>query len=916
MQRYVYLFFILISLLSLFHCTTPEPPTFRIGLSQCTGGDSWRRAMQADMERELSFHPNLTLLKADARNNSQLQIRQIRQFIDQHVDLLIVSPNEAEPVTPIVEEAYRRGIPVIMVDRRTTSSLYTAFVGADNREVGRMAGQYVADFLGGRGQIIEILGMRGASPARDRNRGFRQGLSRTPGVRVVAEVSGDWEAEYVRERLPAVLKAHPDVTLIFAHNDRMALGAYEVCKQLGRQQRIKIVGVDGLAGPNGGMQWVEDELLQATILYPTGGEEAIRTAVKILNKERFDKENTLETTVISPTNVHILRTQSDKLLAQQTDIRRQQAKIVEQIKLYRSQTIALYCLTLLLVGVLTLGCFLYISLRENRHINRQLERQNGEISSQRNQILAMAEQVRESAEAKLRFFTNLSHELRTPLTLILGPVEELLQPAAKLLPAQRNDLSLVRQNARRLLQTVNQLIDFRRTEGGKMPFQATEGNLIQFIRQIMAEFEPMARRRAMQFRLLPAEPVMTVDFDPNLLDKVFYNLLSNAFKYTPDRGRITVSVQPVPATQTVRIRVEDTGEGLSPDDQPHVFEWFYQADNGRKGTGSGIGLALAQELVGMHGGTIGLTSQRGVGSCFEVNLPRHQTAGLEPPLPALAPPVWQPDPDDWRTDEAEAGQPAPSDSLATVLLIEDHADLRTFVGRKLRPHYQVIEADTGEAGRRLALDTVPDLIVCDLMLPDQSGTDVVQQLRGDWRTAHIPIIMLTALQAPEHQLSSVRAGADLYLTKPFQPDLLLEHIRALLRNRQHWRDHAQHELSVAPTAPAAQKGNRRFAQELAAVVEAHYHRSDLSVEEVAGRLNLSRVQLYRKVKTQLGCGVTDYIQGVRLTKARYLLLHEDVTVSEVAYRVGFTAPTYFATAFKARYRVSPSEFKQAGLSEV
>ena len=901
-------------LLMLGSCQPPAAPTYVIGFSQCTVGDNWRRTLQLDMERELSFHANLQLRSADAHNNSELQIRQIQQFIDQHVDVLIVSPNEAEPITPVLEKAYQQGIPVILVDRRTTSNQYSAFIGADNREVGFMAGQYIVNLLKGRGSLLEITGATGSSPARDRHVGFRQALAQSPGVRVVQQLPGDWEQELVKKRLPALLKQHPEVAVIFAHNDRMAVGAYEVCKQLGLDKTVKVIGVDGLAGPNGGMQWVEDGLLQATILYPTGGEEAIRTAVKILNKERFDKENRLETTVIDPANVHILRTQTDKMVYQQADIQRQQAKITEQIKLYRSQTIALYCLIILLIAVVALSAFLYKSLRENRTINRQMVQQNEEILSQRNRIQLLADQARDSAEAKLRFFTNLSHELRTPLTLMLMPVDELLKPTAKLDPAHRADLSLVRQNARRLLQIVNQLIDFRRTEDGKMPLQISPGDLVAFSKQVMSEFEALARRRSITFRFLATEPVILGNFDPNLFDKVLYNLLSNAFKFTPDQGRISLSIKTNLTAQVSQIQVEDTGEGLSDEERIHVFEWFYQAQNNSKKTGSGIGLSLAQELVRLHGGTISLTSQPGVGSCFTVSLPL-EIPPLLPTILSLPVPLTAPLPAkqaEWMEETSPLPPRATTDPLATILIIEDQEDLRTFICQKLGDQYRMMEAGTGALGHKAALETVPDLILCDLMLPDLFGTDLVRQLRQDWRTAHIPVIVLTALHAAEHQLNAAQAGADLYLTKPFQLDLLREQIRTLLRNRQHWHDHTRHDLSVATTSQSAQKSDRRFLQELAAVVEAHYRRNDLSVEEVAERLNLSRVQLYRKVKNQLGCGVTDYIQGVRLTKARYLLLHEDWPVSEVAYQVGFTAPTYFSTAFKARFQVSPSEFRQVG----
>ncbi|RYY18671.1 MAG: hypothetical protein EOO36_07630, partial [Cytophagaceae bacterium] len=245
-------------------CQAPPPPTYRIGFSQCTNGDAWRLAMLAGMKKELSFYPEVSFQMKDARNSTRAQERHIREFLREGVDLLIVSANEAEPITPVVEEAYNRGIPVVILDRRTTSPLYTAYVGGNNVEVGQIAGHYASSLLHQRGNVLEVLGAPGASPALDRHRGFAQALAAAPGVRLVGQVPGNWEQPSVRRALPAALRAHPEVNLIFAHNDRMALGAYQVCRQLGLTQRVRIMGVDGLPGPRGGIQLVQEKVLAAT----------------------------------------------------------------------------------------------------------------------------------------------------------------------------------------------------------------------------------------------------------------------------------------------------------------------------------------------------------------------------------------------------------------------------------------------------------------------------------------------------------------------------------------------------------------------------------------------------------------------------------------------------------------------------
>ena len=890
----------------------PAEPAYRIGFSQCTMGDDWRRTMLAGMEKELSFHPNVQFQMLDAHNDSELQRRQVEQLIKQRVDLLIISPNQSGPLTALAETAYNQGIPVVILDRRTTSRLYTAYVGGNNLEVGRTAGRYAAQLLHQRGQVLEITGRPGSSPAADRARGFSEVLAAYPDIRLTTQLAGDWQPASVLRQLPAVLRAHPETDLIFAHNDPMARAAYQVVMRLALPHRIRIIGVDGLGGPGNGLQLVEDGALNATLLYPTGGEEAIRTALRILRHEPFAKENILETMVIDSANVGPMRAQSEQLAVQQHDLRRQQQRLESEMHRYASQRTAVYLLLVMLLITGLLGAFAWRALRLNRRIRRQLEQQNAEISTQRNQIAQLAEASRRTAEeasrsseAKLRFFTNFSHELRTPLTLILGPVEELLTDGADLLEGQRQDLQLVRRNAQRLLRLVNQLMDFRKIDVGKMSVRAIEGNLVDFVRELMDVFEKTARRRNITFRFLPAEPVVQLWFDGEILDKVFFNLLSNAFKYTPDGGQITVSLQPDPVAGTVRVSVEDTGRGIAEVDQPHVFEWFYQGTRSSANS-SGIGLALAEGLTRLHEGTLTFRTEPGHGTAFEVRLPLARPATfLEAELESGPASVTLLLPDD---EPAEIAPP-PARTDATALVIEDNDDVRNFLLQKLQPYFQVSTAPDGITGLRMAGETIPDVVVCDVNLPGLSGLEVVAQLWADWRTSHIPLVLLTARSAPEEQVAGVQAGADLYLTKPFNPTFLVESLRTLLRNRDQQREHFRRELSVNTPTVAPQRVDQKFLADLTAIIEANLDQPTLSVDDVARSLGVSQMQLYRKVKALLGTGVSDYIQSLRLTKARLLLLQEGSTIAEIAYLTGFSSPSYFSTAFKGKYQVSPSEYK-------
>lgn len=917
----------LLGLLALLAGCAPAPrPTYRIGFSQSVNSGDWRRAMQAGMERELAFHPEIAFLARDAHSSTPRQQQQIRELLRAGVDVLIVAPNEEGALSPTLEEAYRRGVPVIMLDRHPTAAHYAAYVGGDNTGAGRAAARYAAQLLHQRGQVAELVGPP-SSVTRERHQGFANGLRAYPKMALAGTITGDWGATAWQPALTALLQAKPEIKLIFAHSDLMAQGAYAVCRQLGRPH-IRLIGVDGLAGAGNGLEMVQQHRSTASLFYSPGGEEAIRVALKILRHQAYERENILGTIVIDSTNVLTLQQQAAKLASQQEGIEQQQRLLRTLRATYASQRTILYGLLATLLVALLLGVSAWRAIRTNRRTNRQLARQNAandainqqlsaqneEIKTQRNQLAELAELARIETEAKLRFFTNFSHELRTPLTLIMGPVEEMLtgRSAAALLPAQRHDLGLVRRNTQRLLQLVSQLLDFRKIEVGKMTVQARADDLVAFVRELVETFEPAARVQHVALVFQPAAPALPGWFDRNVLDKVFLNLLSNALKYTPAGGQITVRVQPADEGRALQVLVADTGPGIRPQDGPHIFEWFYQGEQPAAAKGSGMGLALAQGLVRLHLGQLTFSSLLGQGSTFTVTLPRELPAELRTAAPAPAALALD-EPQAFASEEAEA-EMADKDEL--VLVIEDNAEVNEFVARKLRPHFRVQTAAEGAAGLALATQLIPDLIVCDVMMPGLSGLEVVARLRADWRTSHVPVVLLTARTAPEQHVEGVQAGADVYLTKPFSPTLLLESIRTLLANRARQRAHTHRQLAeTPPEAVATPDPDQAFIDTLTTQILADLNRTDRTVEELALALGFSRPQLYRKVKAVLGTSVTDYIQLVRLRRARELLLDETLTVTAVAYEVGYTSHSYFSNSFKARYQVSPSEFRAQHLAK-
>lgn len=905
----------------LFGCSQEEEDKqFVIGFSQCTGGDAWRRAMHEEMKREVSFYPELTLKIKDAENSSTRQVEHIREFLAENVDLLIVSPNESAPITPVVEEAFEKGIPVIVVDRRTSSSLYTAYVGANNHEIGKLAGDYVAKFLNGKGKIVEIWGLQGSSPARDRHRGFVEAIQDYKDIEIVGEVKGDWEKEIAKtEFANSPFAQQQDYDLLFAHNDVMAVGVYEFLRESRKIDDLKFVGVDGLWGTNGGIQFVEDGILDATFLYPTGGEEVIHLAAKILHNEPFEKENILNSTVIDERNVHIMKQQSNKILSQQRSIERQQNKISEQIKIYRTQRTLLYIVMGSLIIIVILGGLALLALREKQEMNKALTRKNKEVIRQRNEVAKMARKADKATEAKFKFFTNISHEFRTPLTLILGPVEDVLRSDVS--PDLKKDMLLVRKNASRLLKLVNQLMDFRKVENKKMKIQASENDIIRFVQDIASSFQRLAVKRNINLEVKSKLKDLKVFFDADKLDKVLFNLLSNAFKFTKDGGSITIEIELSERFDKVIIWVEDNGKGMTPEEAEHAFDRFYSGDNSSN-LSTGLGLALSREFVKLHQGEISVVSEKWKGTKFVISLPlgkEHlQECEIEDKLierSNAALPVWEMEHEIY-IETFELAEETKNTKEHTLLLIEDNEELREFLKKRFIKEYNIVEAPDGILGLNQAFETVPDLVICDVNLPNKNGLEVTSTLKGDLRTSHIPVVLLTAKDTIEEKIEGVQMGADLYVTKPFSYQYLHERVKGLIRSREQLREHYNSEIQIdAKSVNTPKQLDKKFINEFVAVVEQNLSNADLNANEIAGKLGLSRVQLYRKVKALVGYSVNDYVVNVRLKKARHLILHSDMNISEIAYEVGFASPAYFSTTFKSHFKITPSEFKASHIGQ-
>ncbi|MBQ9636793.1 MAG: substrate-binding domain-containing protein [Prevotella sp.] len=728
---------------------------FVIGISQCSE-DIWRDKQNAEMRMAAYFHENVELRFAAAFDSDERQVQQIDSLVATGIDLLIVAPNQVATISTAIDRAYDRGLPVIVFERKTNSRKYTAFISADNYEMGRTMGEHIAQQLRGRGRVVEVMGLRGSSPAIDRHKGFADALNGYPGIQVVATLQGDWTEESgyeaVKQSLP---KAAGPIDYVFAQNDRMAMGArrafLDAAEPQVKSEKRKVesgnpmprfCGIDGLPGKDGGIQLVQDSILAATYIYPTHGDKLLQLAVDILEGRSYKKETRLMSALVTSDNARVLQMQSEEIVRQSAYVDQLHNKASNYLQqLSNQRTIAL--LALATVGLLLLmAAIIYMYARQKSRI---------------------AKERRQMERARLDFYTQAAHELRTPLTLIEGPLAQLADTAELQQAGKKTSelFAIVRRNTQQLTTLVGKILD--------------------------------------------------------------------------------AQVQEV---QDNSLRSQEDGSA---------------------------------------------------------NLTSHSTLHTSRKL----------------LHDSEEG--------ALLLIVDDNADIRTYLSTILADHYRLLMAEDGRQGLEVARREVPDLIISDVMMPVMNGLEFCQQVKVDLVTSHIPVILLTARALSKHQVEGYQSGADAYITKPFAPELLTARIDNLLRSRQVLKDlfsiqvlpgspnHTSHptlhENLAQPSQAPSPLLTDPFLMRFRTVIEERMGDSDLSVEDIASDMALSRVQLYRKIKTLTGQSPVEQLRKARVVRGRQLLATTDKTISEVAYEVGFSAPSYFTKCFRDEFGISPSDMK-------
>ena len=562
---------------------------------------------------------------------------------------------------------------------------------------------------------------------------------------------------------------------------------------------------------------------------------------------------------------------------------------------------------LLIVGLLIV---VYKSLRSKNRLNRELSRQKEQLEEQRDQLIELSHQLEEATHAKLVFFTNISHDFRTPLTLVADPVEQLLADPS-LEGDRRRMLLLVQRNVQILLRLVNQILDFRRYETGKMEFTPVPLDLLQCFVEWNDSFQAAARRKHIHFSF---ESMPDTDYhtqaDAEKLERIYFNLLANAFKFTPENGKVTVRLAALQkdGAPFFRFTVANTGSLISAEHIRSIFDRFYKID--RHHTGSGIGLALVKAFVEIHGGSISVESDERLGTVFTVDLP---VRTCEEGACVVTAPMEESAPDRvdslLREDEAEnLNDP----SKPSVLVIDDNADIRAYVHTLLNSEYSIIEAADGTEGIRKAMKYVPDVIISDVMMLGIDGIECCRRLKGELQTCHIPVILLTACSLDEQRIQGYAGGADSYISKPFSSQLLLTRIRNLIESRQRMKQFFGDRQTLAKEDICDM--DKDFVERFKSLIEVKMGDSELNVEDLGKEMGLSRVQLYRKIKSLTNYAPNELLRMARLKKAASLLASSDMTIAEVGYEVGFTSPSYFAKCYKEQFGESPTEFlKRSGL---
>lgn len=914
-RRNKYVYFILtitafvLTIFIAYNCSDDEH-VYTIGVSQCSD-DEWRTKLNEEMMMMSYINDSIRVEIKCADNNSRRQVEQIDSFIKEGVDLLVVSPNQVNMVDPAVAKAFKSGIPVILYDRKIKSDAYTAFIGSNNYKMGYDLGTYVANELNGKGRVAEIMGLKDSSPSIGRYSGFEAAIKKFPGIKIVAKEFGNWEMGSAEKAMDRILKKTKDIDFVFAHNDRMAYGAYLAAKKNEPDNKIRFAGIDGLSGKGRGIDLVCKGILDASYMNPTSGDEVIKLAMRILKGEKVNKNNNLATSIITRNNAELTMMAAKNAERQRSILKELHNQVNRYESHYETQTLFLWLLGIFLLSVIIASVFLYRSYQAKNMLSMQLKSKNDELERLNDEVITLT-------QSRIEFFTNVSHELRTPLTLILDPLERIIADKS-ISKSTMALLKIVQRSAFNMKHLVDDIMDFRKIQSGNMKLKPTSFNIKEDMRKWIDAFFPSAEIKKVTLMLNTdgfSHELVTADEDK--LNRIVFNFVSNAIKYTDAGGTITVTLKDAP-NDSLLLTVSDTGKGLSENEQKKVFDRFYQASNSNGGTG--IGLAVVKAYAELHGGRAFVKSTLGKGSDFSVVIPCKQNSNngdgkgeTSVNNAAVAANVEMPtraDGNSSATNKIIGDKDKP-----TLLVIDDNKEIRDYVKQIFSSEYTVLEAGDGKEGLETAVKFVPDIIISDVMMPVMDGIEFCSQLRKNTAVCHIPVVLLTAKTLDDQKVEGYEHGADSYITKPFSSKVLMARVDNLLKNRKVLADFfkdsnegSKESAEELTEQTAANSIDHDFINRLRTIIHNNLDNVDYSVEDLGRDMGLSRVQLYRKVKAITGASVVDLMRKARLQRGRQLLETTDKSISEIAYESGFSSPSYFTKCFKDEYNKLPGDLR-------
>ena len=715
----------------------------------------------SELEAQLFLHSEIEFININVESNSNTQNSQKPIELDSNIDILIVSINEdSTSLQSLIKQANLKEIPIIVVGegRNIDTHFITSQIDTNHRNLEKTIIQWVMENTNDRATLTEVFKNEGSN-----NTLFFKSITNSEKIEHLGGIQWD------------------DISTIDSSDDNFIF--IRDCEYLEDLKSEKVKAI--LFSTNSScLKLIENNTLNAVFIQQTGANEVVHVIQKIIENKPIVKKIVLTPLKVDKGNLD-LYVKQQQLYSQLV-----QKQFVSNVKLQiaKNRSMIAYVFLVALIILIILGAIVLISLKDEQRTNQLLEVKNAEISNQRNKVEILAKKLEATTNEKIRFFTNISHEFRTPLTLVLGPVDEWLAKKIGVTKHLRNDLEQIKNNALRLMRLINQLMDFRKIEKNKIKLQAKKGDVVSFVFKIKEAFNYLASQRKIDFEFISEVDTLQLWFDVDKLDKVLFNLLSNAFKFTNDSGKIYVKIEVKELDNTVEISVVDNGIGLSPEQIDKAFDRYYQGED-YSSKGTGLGLSLSKEFIKMHRGHISLESEKWNKTSFKIILPLGDNHLLEEEKlnPQETPNFWE---NDASPNFIQKDIILPSESenkiekTKTILVIEDNGELRQYLISRLSKFYFTEEAANGNIGINKAYETIPDLILCDLMLPGKGGYEIISQLKSDKRTSHIPIIFLTAMDGVDNELKGYQLGADDYVTKPFYLNILLEKIKNKLALRQ------------------------------------------------------------------------------------------------------------------------------------